>query len=80
MLAEPRHLAVLTHLGLVGAAPTLTGTSRIRLPPASADCCDSPQAQVSHLHSNSSASRRTKPALNAFATTFADRWQAAEAY
>jgi hypothetical protein len=29
--------------------------------------------KVSHLHSNNSASRRTKPALNAFAVTFADR-------
>ena len=74
----PRHLAVLTHPGFVGAAPTLTGTSRLRLPPASADCCDSPQVQVSHLHSNSSASRRTKPALNAFAITFADRMPAEE--
>ena len=69
----PRHLAVLTHPGFVGAAPTLADTSRLRLPPASAGCCDSPQVQVFHLHSNSSASRRTKPALNAFAITFADR-------
>jgi hypothetical protein len=69
----PRHLAVLTHPGLVGAAPTITDTSRLRLPPASTDRCDGPQVQVSHLHSNSSASRRTKPALNAFAITFADR-------
>jgi hypothetical protein len=35
---------------------------------------------VSHLHINSSASRRTKPALNAFAITFADRYPAAEIY
>ena len=69
----PRHLAVLTHLGFVGAAPTLTDTSRLRLPPASADRCDGPQVQVFHLHSNSSASRRTKPALNAFAITFEGR-------
>jgi hypothetical protein len=69
----PRHLAVLTHPGFVGAAPTLADTSRLRLPPASTGCCDSPQVQVSHLHSNSSASRRTKPALNAFPITFADR-------
>ena len=75
-----RHLAVLTHPGFVGAAPTLTDTSRLRLPPASTGCCDSPQVQVSHLHSNSSASRRRKPALNAFATTFADRWPAGETY
>jgi hypothetical protein len=68
-----RHLAVLTHPGFVGAAPTLTDTSRLRLPPASTDCCDSPQMQVFHLHSNSSASRRTKPALNAFAITFPGR-------
>jgi hypothetical protein len=65
----PRHLAVLTHPGFVGAAPTLADTSRLRLPPASAGCCDSPQVQVFHLHSNSSASWRTKPALNAFAIT-----------
>jgi hypothetical protein len=69
----PRHLAVLTHPGFVGAAPTLADTSRLRLPPASAGCCDSPQVQVFHLHSNSSASRRTKPALNAFAVTFEGR-------
>jgi hypothetical protein len=30
----PHHLAVLTHPGFVRAAPTLPGTSRIRLPPA----------------------------------------------
>jgi putative transposase len=41
--------------------------------PASASCCDNPQVQVFHLHSNSSASRRTKPALNAFAVTFEGR-------
>jgi hypothetical protein len=70
---DPRHLAVLTHPGFVGAAPTLADTSRLRLPPASAGCCDSPQVQVFHLHSNSSASRRTKPALNAFAVTFEGR-------
>ena len=64
---------MLTHPGFVGAAPTLTGTSRLGLPPASTGCCDSPQVQLFHLHSNSSASRRTKPALNAFAVTFADR-------
>ena len=33
---DPHHLTVLTRPGLVGAAPTLPGTSRIRLPPASA--------------------------------------------
>jgi hypothetical protein len=32
---DPRHLAVLTRPGFVGAAPTLPGTSRLRLPPAS---------------------------------------------
>jgi hypothetical protein len=31
----PHHLAVLTRPGVVGAAPTLPGTSRIRLSPAS---------------------------------------------
>ncbi|MGL5827185.1 MAG: hypothetical protein ACRCYU_20565, partial [Nocardioides sp.] len=34
-LPDPRHLAVLTRPGVVGAAPTRTGTSRVRLPPAS---------------------------------------------
>ena len=69
---------MLTHPGFVGAAPTLTGTPRLRLPPASTGCCDSPQVQVFHLHSNTTASRRTKPTLNAFAITFADRMPAAE--
>jgi hypothetical protein len=48
----PHHLAVLAHPGFVGAAPTLPGTTRIRLPPASRTRCDRPEAKVSHLHSN----------------------------
>jgi hypothetical protein len=36
--------------------------------------------KVSHLHSNHSASRRTKPVINAFAITFGDRWPVAETY
>jgi hypothetical protein len=44
--------------GFVGAAPTLPGTTRIRLPPASPPCYDKAEAKVSHPHSNNSASRR----------------------
>ena len=39
---------------------------------------DDPAAKVSHLHSNHSTSRRTKPALNAFVITFGDRWPVTE--
>jgi hypothetical protein len=53
--------------------PALPGTSRIRLPPALSDGCDGLTVSVSHLHLNSSRSRRTKPALNAFAITFDGR-------
>ena len=45
--------------GFVRAAPALPGTTRIRLPSATAACCDKPQAKLSHLRSNNSASRRT---------------------
>ena len=57
---DPHHLAVLARPGFVRAAPTLPGTSRIRLPSASPPCCDRTAAKVSHLHSNHSASRRTQ--------------------
>jgi hypothetical protein len=57
------HLTVLAHPGLVGAAPTLPGTTRIRLPPAPRTRYDRPAAKVSHLHSNHSASRRKTPPL-----------------
>ena len=50
MLARP---------GFVRAAPALPGTTRVRLPSATPTCCDRPEAKVSHLHSNNSASRRT---------------------
>ena len=49
---DPNHLAVLARPGFVRAAPTLPGTTRIRLPPASPPCCDRTAAKVSHLHSN----------------------------
>jgi hypothetical protein len=39
-LPDPNHLAVLARPGVVRAAPTLTGTTRLRLPPASPPCCD----------------------------------------
>jgi hypothetical protein len=55
---DPHHLAVLARPGFVRAAPTLPGTTRIRLPPASPPCCDKTAAKVSHLHSNNSASLR----------------------
>lgn len=48
---DPHHLAVLTRPGLVRAAPTLPGTTRIRLPSTPSTCCDRPKAEVSHLHS-----------------------------
>jgi hypothetical protein len=37
---DPNHLAVLARPGFVRAAPTLPGTTRFRLPPASPPCCD----------------------------------------
>jgi hypothetical protein len=55
---DPPHLAVLRRPGFVRAAPTLPGTTRIRLPSATPPCCDRTAAKVSHLHSNNSASRR----------------------
>jgi hypothetical protein len=57
------HLAVLARSGFVGAAPTLPGTTQVRLPPASPTRCDRPTAKVSHLYSNHSASRRRAPPL-----------------
>jgi hypothetical protein len=39
-LPDPNHLVVLARPGFVGAAPTLPGTTRIRLPPAPPSCCD----------------------------------------
>ena len=49
---DPPHLAVLKRPGFVRAAPALPATTRIRLPSATATCCDRPQAKVSHLHTN----------------------------
>src|SRR6185437_6297648 len=37
---DPAHLTVLNRPGFVRAAPTLPGTTRIRLPPAPPSCCD----------------------------------------
>jgi hypothetical protein len=48
-LPDPGHLAVLAYSVVVGAAPTLPGASRIRLPPASAACCDRAPAESFHL-------------------------------
>src|SRR5438105_578743 len=47
------------HPGVVRAAPTLPGVSRIRLPPASPGRCDGQEAKVSHLRSTSDAAWRT---------------------
>lgn len=49
-LPDPGRLAVPTRPVVVGAAPTLTRVSRLGLPPASAGCCDSPQARPFHPH------------------------------
>jgi hypothetical protein len=43
---------VLTRPGFVRAAPTLPGTTRIRLPSTPSTCCDRQTAKVSHLRSN----------------------------
>jgi hypothetical protein len=40
---DPSHLAVLARPGFDGAAPTRPCVSRVRLPPASPNCCDSPE-------------------------------------
>jgi hypothetical protein len=55
---DPHHLAVLARPGFVRAAPTLPGTTRIRLPSSTA-LLRQEQRRRSHLHSNHSASRRT---------------------
>lgn len=46
--------------GFVRAAPTLPGTTRIRLPSTPSICYDRPTTKVSHLHSKHSASRRKR--------------------
>ena len=63
--------------GLLPPSPAPPGSG---CPQLLSSRCDDPTAKVSHLHSNHSASRRTKPALNAFANTFGDRWPNAEKY
>jgi hypothetical protein len=50
-LPDPGRLAVPTRPVVVGAAPTLPGASRVRLPPASPACCDKPAVESLHLHS-----------------------------
>lgn len=49
---------LLARPGFVRAAPTFTGTTRLRLPSATSTCYDRQTVMVSHLHSNNSASRR----------------------
>lgn len=60
---DPHHLAVLARPAFVRAAPTLPGTTRIRLPSATSSCCDRTTAEVFHPRPNYSASRRNQPAL-----------------
>jgi hypothetical protein len=56
----PRHLAVLTRPGFVGAAPAIPGASRTRPPPASPPCCDRVSGGRSFTSTRIvSASRRT---------------------
>jgi hypothetical protein len=49
-LPGPGRLAVPSRPVVVGAAPTLTRVPGLGLPPASAGCCDSPQARPFHPH------------------------------
>jgi hypothetical protein len=63
--------------GLLPTSPAPPGSACPQLLPGH---CDNLATKVSHLHSNHSASRRTKPVINAFAITFSDRWPAAETY
>jgi hypothetical protein len=48
-LTGPGRLTVPTRPAVVGAAPTLTRTSGLGLPPALSGCCDSPTGKDSHL-------------------------------
>jgi hypothetical protein len=59
--------------GLLPASPAPPGSACPQLLPGR---CDDPATKVSHLHSNHSASRRTKRALNAFDITFDGRLSA----
>ena len=52
-LLGPSRLAVPARPVVVEAAPTQPCASRIRLPPASPGCCDSPEAEPFHLRSDS---------------------------
>jgi len=64
--------------GLLPPAPAPPATGCPQLLPGR---CDGPAVKVSHPPTRiNSASRRTKPALNAFAITFSDRFPAAETY
>ncbi len=75
---DPHHLAVLARPGFVGAAPTLPGTTRIRLPSAPPTCYDRPEAGVSHLHSKHSASRRKPKVVQSRHLDRAAVWRAAQ--
>ncbi len=55
---------------VVAAAPTLTGVTRLRLPPASPPCCDKAATKASHLHPvKHGASWRTKSQIQALDRT-----------
>ena len=59
-LPDPPPLAVQGRPGFVRAAPALPSATRVRLPSATATCCDRPPAKDFHLHSDHSASRRKR--------------------
>jgi hypothetical protein len=49
---DPRHLAVLTRPGFVGAAPALASAPRLRLPQLRRPAATGSAVKVSHLPSN----------------------------
>jgi integrase len=64
---------VLTRPGIVRAAPTLPGVTRIRPPQLRLPAATGPAVKVSHLHSNLSASRRTHDLRHTYATLLLSR-------
>jgi hypothetical protein len=67
---DPDHLAVLARPGFVRAAPTLPGTTRLRLPPAPPSCCDrnsgeglSPPLEPQRLTAHVESARGAVPVL-----------------
>ena len=69
----PHHLAVLARPGLSGLRPPSPAPPGSGCPQLLSGRYDALTVAVSHLHSNDSASRRTKAALNAFEITIDGR-------